>query len=202
MKHVLLIASLLVLPPVLAGEPSAAGAPEADVPAWLAGLLAARGVPQEDWTHLQVERHILQDGGWRVEPGSLADLVAAPSPRASAVPEAPHAVLGHLALHLMIQVGHCEGYQTEPLAEGLTKVGGSWETGLHVAYAGELPPGVDTADPAGSLTSGASHMDFSVAGVGAISIEETRITIFGSCIALLGMMTGPGVFAFDQAWPA
>jgi hypothetical protein len=195
---VLLIATLLVLPAMpslaVAAEPAS---PE--IPAWVAALLEARGVPASEWDRVQVERRVLEDGIWRVEAGSLADLATPPRPAEPAVPDA---VLGNLAAHVMLQVGRCDGYSVETLAEGVTKVGGSWDVGFHVVSATALPPGVDTADPQGSLAGASVHSDVSVAGVGAVQIQEDRIVLFGTCLALLGTMNGPGVFAFGHIWPA
>ena len=184
---------LLVLPLAVAQAPA-----QADVPSWLVPWLEARGVAPEDWDEVKVERRVFEDGAWRTEAGPLDDLAQL----SRAAPPRADVVMGSLALHLMLQTD-CAGYSVEPLAGDVVKVGGSWEVGLHVASVqGAFPPGVDASDPENSLLSASIHEDVSVAGVGSVVLQEDRIVLFGQCLLLVGTMSGVGVFAFGQSWPA
>lgn len=162
-------------------------------------LLLERGVAPEDLDDLVVERRTLVDGAWSVELLTLDDLVTMPTVAPAPV-AAPDVVVGQLPLHFMIQTS-CAGYGAETLADGVTKVEGSWDVGLHAilpVIAGGAA--VDASEPQ-SVVTGTVHADQTALAVGQLSVSETRVSLFGICFFLLGTMSGTGTFAFDVASP-
>lgn len=110
----------------------------------------------------------------------------------------PDILAGAGVAHGMFQVGRCDGYAIEPIAEGFARVGGSWDLGVHAA-AGVLDGGaaLGTRSIEG-LGHTAAGTDLTMMGVGQVAITEDHVRFFGVCILTLGMMTGHGVFWFDQ----
>ena len=186
----LLAVPLLLAAPALATPPAQEG-----LPLWLAEALQARGVPEEAWGDVVVEGRAYRDGAWRPAPGRFADLGAL----AVAVPATPDVVVGTLSSHQMIQTS-CAGYRVTPLAGGIDRVEGAWDLGIHVVLGpAAMGTGVDAREP---TSPGSAHTDNGVAAIADVSIQETRLILFGNCLALLGTMSGVGVFAFDQTFPA
>lgn len=162
-------------------------------------LLLERGVAPEDLDDVVVERRTLVDGAWTVEILTLDDLATMPTVAPAPV-AAPDVVVGQLPLHFMFQLS-CAGYGAETLAEGVTKVEGAWDFGVHAllpVIAGGAA--IDASEPQ-SLVTGTAHADQTALAVGDLSISETRVSLFGICFFLLGTMSGTGTFAFDVASP-
>lgn len=161
-------------------------------------LLLDLGVAREDLDAVVVERRVWAEGSWTSARVGLADVAALPA--AAPLPSAPHAVVGQVPVHVMLQTS-CAGYGAQAHPGGLTSVDGSWDFGFHLVV-GALAGGVavDTMDPGATLTA-SGHPDLSALALGDLALRETRLHLFGHCLLLIGEMHGTGVFAFDARSP-
>jgi hypothetical protein len=158
-------------------------------------FLLALGVAPEDFDQVIVEQRTWDGAAWTT---SILPIDQIPTmPTVAPAPAGLHATVGQLPIHLMLQFS-CEGYGAQALPGGVTTVSGSWDLGLH-ALVGAIGGGVvvDSAQPDAALLVGV-HEDSAATAAGQLSIGETRITIFGFCLALLGQMSGTGVFVWDE----
>jgi len=185
---------------------------EDEVPAWLHDLLAQaaaeRGLDSIPWDAVKVTRTTTFPDGLVVEEvltGREAARAMAFGAQENFVDPAdpvPDTVVGTVQ-HTMVQAGYCNGYSRSPIVDGLERVGGTWDFGLHLVIGPAAAPtqpgwvGVDLFEPTG-VTKVTAHADYALTAIGSVQVTETRAVLWGFCFALVGQMSGTGVFVFED----
>lgn len=192
MRTILLASCLLIA--LMPGSTFAAEDPAA-IPAWLKARLEASGI-EATAADIQVVRTVQTGASVETFEVPLASLPEALPGTQVAAPAAPDVFVGELLQHLMVQ-SSCAGYGAQAVAVGLTRIqGASWDTGVHIAL-GPTGGGV-AVDTASDPTSPVIAMTDTgmTAAAGSFTIHEDRIAIFGSCLLLIGTMSGTGAIVF------
>lgn len=185
-----------LVPATLAAEEE-----RATLPAWLEERLAAEGMVV-DASDVQVLRTLRQGGETLRYEVPLSALPANdPFSGTTVAPgDVPEVLVGQLTQHIMLQIGDCSGYGAQEAAAGMSVVqDASWPVGIHLAL-GPAGGGVAAStggDPATNLILIFGVDSGMTLAAGDLAITEDRITIFGTCLALLGQMSGTGAWNFS-----
>ncbi|HUR67674.1 MAG TPA: hypothetical protein VM370_00380 [Candidatus Thermoplasmatota archaeon] len=171
------------------------------LPAWLQAILDERGI-EADPADIVVTRTVTHGADVHIFQVPLSAIAQA-DPFAGtnvAAPAVPDVLVGELTLHFMLQLGNCDGYGAQAVADGVSLIqDASWDLGIHLAL-GPLGGGVAAStggDPVTNTLLIAGEDSGATLAAGDLSITEDRITIFGICLLTIGTMSGTG--AWDWA---